>query len=328
MVQFLPDEALAPLRRGADALDVHPVFRPQQLHVVVGRHLPQRSRHALGALDVHVAPPEDGLDALEHRQPPMVPQDSSELRVHPALDDVVGGRERPLRREAGVEVREQGPRPDQRRQAAARLAQPLVRVDEAPVGQAPLVEEVGPEPRPLEEALGPPSRLVGRLDMEQLLRQRVQLDARLELRLGRRAALDLAERVEDAPLHPGAGPLGRDGLGEPAAAVGDDDVGRRHPRQQRPPRGARLGAREVPGENVALRAGDQHHRAPGHPYPVHEHDAVHLVDRFGHRPYPPERRRPPAERPAAARHVALRVLRQQPGDEGREVARRGVVAVD
>ena len=70
MVQFLPDEALAPLRRGADVLDIHPVFRPQQLHVVVGRHLPQRSRHALGALDVHVAPPEDGLDALEHRQPP------------------------------------------------------------------------------------------------------------------------------------------------------------------------------------------------------------------------------------------------------------------
>ena len=258
----------------------------------------------------------------------MVPQDSSELRVHAALYDVVGGREGPLRREAGVEVREQGPRPDQRCQAAAGLAQPLVRVDEAPVGQALLVEEVGPEARPLEEALGPPSRLAGGVDMEQLLRQRVQLDARLELRPGRRAALDLAERAEDAPLDPRAGPLGRDGLGEPAAAVGDDDVGRRRPRQQRPPRGARLGAREVPGENVALRAGDQHHRAPGHPYPVHEHDAVHLVDRFGHRPYPPERRRPPAERPAAARHVALRVLRQQPGDEGREVARRGVVAVD
>lgn len=79
---------------------------------------------------------------------------------------------------------------------------------------------------------------------------------------------------------------------------------------------------------MALRAGDQHRRVAGRPYPVREHNAARLVDRVRHRPYAPERRRLPAERPAAARHVAPRALRRQPGHEGREVARRGVVAAD
>lgn len=111
VVQFLPDEALAPLRRGADVLDIHPVFRPQQPHVIVGRHLPQRSRHALGALDVHAAPPEDGLDALEHQQPPVVPQDSSDLRVHPPSMTLLVAGSSPSAARRGVEVREQAPAP-------------------------------------------------------------------------------------------------------------------------------------------------------------------------------------------------------------------------
>ena len=97
-----PRPPLAPLRRGADVLDIHPVLGPQRLHVVVGGHLPQGPRHDPGAFDVHVAPPEDGLDALEHRQAPAVPQHRAQLRVHAALDDVVGCREGSFRRQGGA----------------------------------------------------------------------------------------------------------------------------------------------------------------------------------------------------------------------------------
>lgn len=119
-------------------------------------------------------------------------------------------------------------RPDQRNETAAGFAEPFVRVDDAPVGQAPLVAEIGPEHRPLKEPLSPPFHLAGSLDTEQLLGKRSQLHARLELQ---------------------------------------------------------------------PRAGDQHHRVTGHPYPAHEHDVARRVNRVAHRPYVPERRRPPAERP-------------------------------
>lgn len=210
-------------------LEGNSVLRPQQLHVVVGRHLPQRPRHALGALDAHAAPPEDGLDALGHRQPPVVPQRRhAQLRVPPASMTLLASRRGPSGRQGGIEACEQGPRPDQRNETAAGFAEPFVRVDDAPVGQAPLVAEIGPEHRPLEEPLSPPFHLAGSLDTEQLLGKRSQLHARLELQ---------------------------------------------------------------------PRAGDQHHRVAGHPYPAHEHDAARRVNRVAHRPYVPERRRPPAERP-------------------------------
>ena len=103
-----------------------------------------------------------------------------------------------------------------------------MRVDEPAVDEAPLRQEVRPEVAPPQEALGPPFGLAQGLDMQELLRQRVELDARLELGSGRRLPLDLAEHVEQAPLDPGARPFGRDRLGEPAPAVGDRHVGRGH----------------------------------------------------------------------------------------------------
>ena len=228
MVQFLPDDALSPFLRGPDVFGVDSVFRPQEPYVRIGRHLAEGPGHVLRAFHAHAAPPEDGLDALGRGQAAVVSQDGPQLRVHPAFYGVVRRRERPLRRQRGVEVREQRARVDQGDDPPTRFAQALVRVDEPAVDEAPPRQEARPEAAPPQEALGPPFGPAQGLDMQELLRQRVELDARLELGSGRRLPLDLAEHVEQAPLDPGARPFGRDRLGEPAPAVGDHHVGRGH----------------------------------------------------------------------------------------------------
>lgn len=145
MVQFLPDDALSPFLRGPDVFGVDSVFRPQEPYVRIGRHLAEGPGHILRAFHVHVAPPEDGLDALGRGQAAVVSQDGPQLRVHPAFYGVVRRRERPLRRQRAVEVREQRARVDQGDDSPTRFAQALVRVDEPAVDEAPLRQEVRPE---------------------------------------------------------------------------------------------------------------------------------------------------------------------------------------
>ena len=109
-----------------------------------------------------VAPPEHRLNALDGRQPPVVAQDGPQLRVHPSLDHVVGRRQRAGLGQGGVEVGEQRPRRHQRRQRRARPPQPLVGVDPPAVHHGPVLQEVGPEPAPVEVALDPELRPVQR----------------------------------------------------------------------------------------------------------------------------------------------------------------------
>ena len=78
---------------------------------------------------------------------------------------------------------------------------------------------------------------------------------------------------------------------------------------------------------MLLGARDQHAQAAVQVYAVHEDHAVHLVHDVRHRPYRPEPGRRPAEAPALAGHVELAALAEQPGEEGLELAGRGVVAV-
>lgn len=276
---------------------------------------------------MHVAPPEHGFRALELREAAVVAQHGPQLRVDAALYPVVRRRHRPFRAKAGVEVREQRAAVDEPDQPRPGLPQAPVRVFHATVDQAPLLEEIGPEFAPLHEALHPPVRLAQRLYMEQLLRQSVELHARLQPRPGRRMPFDLAERVKHASLHPRLGPFRRDRRGEPAAAVGDHHVGRGDPREQGAPRRGRLGAGEVPRQHMLVAAGYQDHAVAGDPYPVHVNDAMHLVDDLGHGPYRPEAGGPAPEGPPLAGHVELRFPGKQPSDERRQVARRRVVAV-
>lgn len=311
-MEFLPDKPFSPLLRSANVFDVHSVLRAQELDLRVGRHFSEGLGHAFRTFHVHVAPPENGLDALERRQAAVVPQDGSQPRVHPAFYGVVRRGKRPLRRQRGVEIREQRAGVDQGYDSPARPAQALVRVDEAPVDEALLRQEVGLEVAPLQEALGPPFGLAEAFDMRQLLCEAVELYARLQLWPARRLAPDLAERMEDAPLHPGARPFGGRGLGEPAPSVGHDHVGRGDSGKKRAPCRARLRTRQMPREHVALRAGDQHHHVARDPDAVDENDAMHLVYHLGHRPDRPEGGGPPPKRAPLPGHVALRVLGEQP----------------
>lgn len=79
---------------------------------------------------------------------------------------------------------------------------------------------------------------------------------------------------------------------------------------------------------MLARAGDEDDEVAGDVDPVHEDDPVHLVDDVRHGPDLPERPRPAPEGPAAPGHVGLGALRHQPAQEGRELLRGAVVAVD
>ena len=285
---------------------------PQQVDVVVGRHARQDLGGRLGRLGVRVAPPVDGLDAAVGAQATVVAQDGPQLGVDPSLYHVVRRRQRPLCGQLGVEVGEQRALVEQPDQRAPRLPEAPVGVLPAPVDQRPLVEEVGPEPAPAHEPLRPQVGLVERPYAEQVLRQAVQLDASLEPRPARRAPLDLAERMEGAPLHPRRGPFGRRRGREARSAVGHHHLGRGDRPQQGPPRQRAFRAGQVPGQDVLLGARDKHAEATVQVYAVDEDHAVHLVHDVGHRPYRPEPCSRPAEAAALARHVELAALAEEP----------------
>ena len=172
----------------------------------------------------------------------------------------------------------------------------------------------------------PPIGLMEGLDMCIILRKRTAL-FRLQIQASGRLPPYLAKRVESASLNLRRRPLLRRCRGEPGAAVRDHHVRRRDAREQRPPSRGRLGAGEVPRQDVQLRACDENDQVAGDPDAVDEHHAMNLVDDLGHGPDPPEPRRLAPEGPALTRHIELGFLRQQPSDEGSEVPGGGVVGV-
>ena len=161
MVKLLPHQALSPFLGTARIGGAHAVALAEQVDVGVGRHLAERVRHRLRVLHVRVAPPEHGLHPLELREAAMVPRHGAQLGVDASLYPVVRRRHRALDAKLRVQVGEQRAGVDQADQPRARLPQAPVCVLHAPVDQAPLLEEVSPEPAPLHEALGPHSACPG-----------------------------------------------------------------------------------------------------------------------------------------------------------------------
>ena len=230
-----------------------------------------------------VAPPEDRLDPLELREPPMEAQHRSKLRVHASLDPVVRGRKRPFGRERGVQVREQGAgvgEPHRGRDRARR--EPLVRVDRAPVNHA--CAAPGNRPRSRTTARGRSSHQfglrAGSLYAAAPCARPYSSMPACSFGLVVVLPLDLAERVEHASLHLRGGPL----------------RARRRPRsrcrRRSPPPPARPRATEetVHAAVVSARArchdsdelvaaGYQHHAVARHPYAVDVDDAAGLVVR-------------------------------------------------
>ena len=307
-MKLLPDQALTPFGWTSYGVDVNPVLASQQLDVGIGRHLAKCLGHTLRALYVCVAPPERRLGAPECRQPAVVAQHLPYLGVHGALDAVVRGGQRALRRQLRVQVGEKGPGVDQDNEAPAGPPQPLVREGHAPVDHAALLQEVGPEPAPVQQPLRPPFRLAQVPNMQQLAGEAVELAVRLQPRTRRCVPSDLAECMERASLHPRPRPFLGHRRGEAAAAVGHNHVGRGDAGEQRPPRAPRLRAGKVPRQHELVAAGYQHHAVAGYPYPVDEDDAVRLVDDVGHGPDLPEPCRSPPEGAPAAGHVGLGAL--------------------
>lgn len=154
--------------------------------------------------------------------------------------------------------------------------------------------------------------------MQQILGRPVQLDSRLQLRLGDGLLLDLVERVERASLDPRAGPHLLPGLLEPAAAVRDDDVGWRDRRRERRPRPGVLGPGQVPAYDVLVGAGDENVDVLGDVQAVYERHAVHLAGRLRYRPRLPELRALAPERAGAPPRLGLHPGREQPVQEGLE----------
>ena len=317
-MQLLPHRRLAPFR-AAVRTRVLRVGLVEEAYVVVCGHFPDDSRRRHRAFRVHVAPPVDGLHAAQVAQAPVVAQHVPQPGVHPALDAVVGPGQRPLRRQGRVQVGEQGALVHERRQRRPGPPEPLVGVHGSPVHHRPLLQEVRPEAAPLHVPLHPPVGLAQVVKAHQLPRQPVELYSRLQPRAGRGMPLDLAERMEQAPLDPGLGPFRGDRGREPAAAVGHHDLGRRDPRQQRAPCAGRLGLGHVPRQHVRVAARYEHHELPGHVDAVDVDDAVDLVHDLGHGPDPPELLGPAPEGAAAARHGRLPALRQQPAQERLEL---------
>ena len=325
MVEILPHRPIAPFRPAVVARGRCRVDAEQEVDVRVGRHRGELLARRPRVPRVRVAPPEHRLHALERRQPAVVAQDLPQLRVHPSLDHVVGRGQRAGLGQPGVEVGEQRPRRHEGGQRRARPPQPLVGVDPPAVHDAPVLEEVGPEPAPVEVALDPELGLVQRLDAHEVARDGVELAPRLEPRARRRVAPDLREGVEGAPLDPGARPGLAHGLGEPAPAIGDDHVGRRDRRHEGRPRPGVLGPGHVPGDHPLAAAAYEHHEVARDPDPVDVEHAVELAVGDGHRPDPPELGRPAPERASPARHRRLRVLREEPPEELLQPRRRVVV---
>ena len=251
---------------------------------LVGRELRKRPRGGRRRLQPAVAIPERRLDHAVQPHSPVVVEHRPDLAVHAALYAVVGRGDGAVGGECLVEVGEQDPLLAQLGEAAPRFTQPLVLVARPAVHDLALFQEPIVVGAPFGVFGQPLGCGVGRSDLEQAFGYRVQIDAGLGARPGRGASLDLLERVEGASLHLGFRPHGPPGPLEPAAAVGHDDVGRRHSRHEGRPRLRALAPGQMPADDVLLRARDQDDAAALEPDAVHVDDVVDLVAHRGGRP--------------------------------------------
>ncbi len=256
----------------------------------------------------------------------MRPQDLPYPRVS-RLYRVRGRAYGPARREPLVEEGEQGSRPAQALEAPPRLSQALVLVLGPAVHDGPLAQEALPPGAPARERCEPLRRPVGVGHRQQVPGYAVELGARLELRPRGRAALDLAERVEHAPLHARVGPPGAPRLLYPSHAIADEHVGRRDPPHEEAPVQGALRPGEMAADDVVVRPRDEQHRAPAEPDAVRVDDVVYLVAYGQHRPDGPESRGPRPERPGRHAHLRLGALPEQPVQEERQVLGCGVVGL-
>ena len=209
-------------------------------------------------------------------------------------------------------------------QAAPRLAQPLMLPAPSRAVGLALLQKGVPPAAPRRERREPLGGCVRVGDLEQILGDAVQLDARLQVRPGRRAPLDLLEGVEDASLHARRGPMLAPGPLEARAPVADNDVGRGDPGHERAPRRRALASREVPADDALARGRDQHHARAAEPYAVDVDDVQALVADRSDRPDFPVPLGPASERSAAAGHRRLGRRRQQPIQERLQSLRRRI----
>lgn len=324
---------IAPADSRAPSLDnlVSPVglgCRLAQLgYGLVGRELRKRPRWGRRHLQPAVAVPERCLGHVVQPHAPMFVEHRPDLAVHAALYAVVGRGDGAVGCERFVEVGEQDPLLAQLGKAAPRFPQPLVLVARPAVHDFALLEEPLVVGAPFGVFGQPLGCGVGRPDPEQAFGYRVQIDAGLGARSGRGTSLDLLERVERASLRLGFRPHCAPGPLESAAAVGHDDVGRRHARHEGRPCLRALAPGQVPADDVPLRARDQDDAAALEPDAVHMDDVVDLVAHRGGRPQGPELRGQAPESPRGHSHLGLGPLRQEPIQEEGQHARLAVVTL-
>ena len=323
VVELLPHGPATPLRAAVLALRGGGVRAVEEVDVLVGRHGRQLLRGRAGVPGVHVAPPEHRLHPAHERHPAVVPEHVPEAGVQ-ALRRVVRAPQRPRLGQLRVQVGEQRPLRDEPRQRRAGPPQTLVREHAPAVDDRGVLEEVRPEPAPLQVALDPQLGLVEGLDVQEVPREPAGLDPGLEPGARGGAAPDPAERVEDAPPDPRPRPAAPHRAGEARPAVGDDDVRRGDRVHQRRPRPRRLRARHVPGDDALVAAAYEHDEVAREPDPVDAEHAVPLAVRDGHRPDLPEPGRPAPERPPLPGHLPLRALGHEPPEE---LSQRGGFAV-
>lgn len=294
---------------------------------LVGRELRKRPCGGCRHLQPAVAIPERRLDHAVQPHAPVLVEHRPDLAVHAALYAVVGRGDGAVGDERFVEVGEQDPLLAQLGEAAPRFPQPLVLVARPAVHDLALFEEPLVVGAPFGVFGQPLGCGVGRSDLEESFGYRVQVDAGLGARSSRGVSLDLLERVEGASLHLGLRPHGPPGPLEPAAAVGHDDVGRRHARHEGRPCLRALAPGQVPADDVPLRARDQDDAAALEPDAVDMDDVVDLVAQRGGRPQGPELRGQAPESPRGHSHLGLGPLRQQPIQEEGQHARLAVVTL-
>lgn len=245
-MELLPYDPITPERWNIAFLRSTPILFVEQIDVLICRHDLDDLFCSERALGMHVAPPVDRLHPSRNAHPTMVPQKRAKLRVDASFDPIGGRGHRSFDAESRVEIGEQGSFVDERNERASRFSQPLVRITHATIDKALLGEKAVPEIAPLKEPLHPPIGLLERPDMQELLRVLVELNARFEVRSGRRISFDLAERMEEASLNEGIRPASPSRFRKASATIGDDHIGRSDAREERLPRPRCLGACKIP----------------------------------------------------------------------------------
>ena len=263
---------------------------------------------------MHVAPPEYGLYPMHERQPAMEVEHASDARVD-AFDGIVGGGPFAAALLPHLDEREQGPLPYKLVQSAPRLAQPLVGVDLPAVFDRILLQKIGPSGAPRVVLEQPCRGGVRILCRPQLVCDSEQLSPGIEPGAERRAAPHLLGHMEGAALYARARPNGLGGLGEAAGPVADGHGRFGNPHHDGGPGLGALGARQVPGDDVAARDRDDHDGRATEMQPVQEHDVVDLAREGGYRPNTPYPAEPAPKGGPAGPEIGYRVLRQQPCQE-------------